>query len=80
VLPIDRRVRAFLSILVVISSATLLPACSKKSDEASKQPLTQAQRDSAIAASRLPGAGTVGKALEVSDSAESRANEPIPEP
>ena len=55
-------------------------ACSKKSDEASKPPLTQAQRDSAIAASKLPGAGVVGKALEVSDSAKARANEPIPEP
>lgn len=77
---IDRRVRAFLSILVVISSATLLPACSKKSDDASKQPLTQAQRDSAIAASKLPGAGVVGKALEVADSAEARANESIPGP
>ena len=77
---IKRSVRGFISILVVFSSATLLPACSKKSDEASKQPLTQAQRDSAIAASRLPGAGVVGKALEVADSAESRANESIPEP
>lgn len=55
-------------------------ACTEKSDEASKPPLTQAQRDSAIAASKLPGAGVVGKALEVADSAEARSNEPIPEP
>jgi hypothetical protein len=55
-------------------------ACSEQSDEASKPPLTQAQRDSAIAASKLPGAGVVGKALEVADSAEARSNEPIPEP
>ncbi len=55
-------------------------ACSKKSGDASQTPrvLTQAQRDSAIAASQLPGAGVVGKALEVADSAEVRAEEPEP--
>lgn len=77
---IQRNARAFISLLVVISGVALFPACSKKSDDASKQPLTQAQRDSAIAASKLPGAGVVGKALEVADSAETRANEPIAEP
>lgn len=55
-----------------------LVACSKKSEKAPRT-LTQAQRDSAIAESQLPGAGVVGKALEVSDSAEARAAEPIPE-
>ena len=77
---VDQRVRVFLTLLIAVSSASIFPACSKKSDQASKKPLTEAQRDSAIAASRLPGAGVVGKALEVSDSAKARADQPIPEP
>jgi hypothetical protein len=58
---------------------TLLAACAQKPD-AAKKPMTTAQRDSAIAESKLPGAGVVKKAIEVSDSAESRANQPVPEP
>jgi hypothetical protein len=80
VLAIDRRFWAFLSVWATVGFASLVPACSKKSDEAAKPPLTQAQRDSAIAASQLPGAGVVGKALEVSDSAEARAEESNREP
>ncbi len=58
-----------------------LAACSKKSSESNPpRTLTQAQRDSAIAASALPGASVVGKALEVADSAEARANEAPPSP
>ncbi|CAN5596986.1 hypothetical protein BH23GEM10_BH23GEM10_10900 [soil metagenome] len=33
---------------------------------------TQRQRDSALAESRLPGAGAVGRALDTSDSAAAR--------
>jgi hypothetical protein len=55
-------------------------ACSKKNESEAPRTLTQAQRDSAIAASQLPGAGVVGKALEVADSAKARANDPVPEP
>ncbi len=65
----------------VVAAALVVPAaCSKKSDQAEPRKLTEAQRDSAIAASKLPGAGVVGKALEVADSAKARAEEPIPEP
>jgi len=64
----------------IVAGVVVALACSKKSDEASKPPLTQAQRDSAIAASKLPGAGVVGRALEVADSAEARSNKSIPEP
>jgi hypothetical protein len=73
------RLRSF--VFVLVAAIAMHVACTKKSDQ-SAQPraLTQAQRDSAIAASKLPGAGVVGKALEVADSAESRANQPIPEP
>jgi len=65
---------------LTMAAAFVLLACSKKSENATPRTLTQAQRDSAIAASQLPGARVVGKALEVSDSAKARANEPIPEP
>jgi hypothetical protein len=55
--------------------AVVCAACSQKGDEQkTTRKLTQAQRDSAIAASKLPGAGVVGKALEVADTAEARAS------
>jgi hypothetical protein len=65
---------------VFATTIAVVLACSK-SHQAAKEPrkLTEAQRDSAIAASKLPGANVVGKALEVSDSAKARAEEPIPE-
>ena len=47
-------------------------ACSKKVAD-TKPAMTQAQRDSAIGESKLPGAGVVKKSLEVSDSAKARA-------
>lgn len=71
-----KRSRAFLFASALAFAAL---ACSKKSENEPPRTLTQAQRDSAIAASQLPGAGVVGKALEVADSAESRAAEPVPE-
>ena len=54
------------------ASAFLLAACSSKQE--SKPAMTERQRDSTIAASKLPGAGVVGKALEQSDSAKARAD------
>ena len=49
-------------------------ACSKHSgSEHSSPAMSERQRDSAIAKSQLPGAGTVGKALAASDSASARA-------
>ena len=64
---------------MVFAIVCAVAACSKKT-ETQTRTLTQAQRDSAIAASDLPGAKVVGKALEISDSAKARANEPVPEP
>lgn len=64
---------------MVLAALCAFAACSKKSDTHTRK-LTEAQRDSAIAASQLPGAGVVKKALEVSDSAKARANQPVPEP
>ena len=66
-------------VCLLVAGILVLAACSQK-EQASKEPMTTAQRDSAIAASKLPGAGVVKKALEVSDSAETRANQPVPEP
>ena len=65
--------------MLIIAWVALFPACAKKQDTA-KKPMTTAQRDSAIAESKLPGAGVVKRALVVSDSAETRANQPVPEP
>jgi uncharacterized protein YcfL len=56
----------------VAVSALLLAACSSKQE---KPAMTERQRDSTIAASKLPGAGVVGKALEQSDSAKARADQ-----
>jgi hypothetical protein len=52
-----------------------LAACSKRSgtDDHSAPAMSERRRDSSIAKSRLPGAGTVGKALAASDSASARA-------
>jgi hypothetical protein len=51
-----------------------LAACSKRADTDRERPaMSERGRDSAIAKSRLPGAGTVGKALEASDSASARS-------
>ncbi len=64
---------------VVFATLCVFAACSKKSDTHTRK-LTEAQRDSAIAASSLPGAKVVGKALAVSDSATARANRSVPKP
>ena len=64
---------------MVFAALCVFSACSKESETHTRK-LTEAQRDSAIAASSLPGAKVVGKALEVSDSAKARADQPLPEP
>jgi len=48
-----------------------------KNQEA-RRPLTEHERDSVLAGTKLPGAGAVGKALEVADSASVRANQAVP--
>ena len=71
--------RRLLTFVLVAGVCVATLACAKKEPVAKKE-MTKAQRDSAIAESKLPGAGVVKKALEVSDSAETRANRPVPEP
>ncbi|NIM48661.1 MAG: hypothetical protein GTN62_02845 [Gemmatimonadales bacterium] len=57
----------------VMAAALLFAACSGGGGgNTPADTLTQRQRDSAIGASDLPGAGGVRKALEVSDTAAAR--------
>jgi hypothetical protein len=66
-------------VLVLILSLGLLGLfgnCSGKKSKTEHQPsagLTESQRDSTIAASKLPGASVVGRAMALSDSAKARA-------
>ena len=53
-----------------------LAGCS--TDAGRQRTLTERERDSTIAASPLPGAGTVGKAMEVADSAAARNQRALP--
>ena len=55
----------------------LAAGCTVESDGG--RTLTERERDSTIATSPLPGAGTVGKAMEVADSAAARSERPLPE-
>ncbi len=51
-------------------------SCSEKKSKSERPPssvLTESQRDSAIAASKLPGAKVLGRAMALSDSAKARA-------
>ena len=62
--------RAALAACLVLGAA----ACGRPDgDTARRDTLTRRQRDSAIAASRLPGAGGVGRALSAQDSAARRS-------
>lgn len=61
------RTLTMLLALTVISAV----ACDKSETE-KKQELTQREKDSVFAASRIPGARAVGKALKTADSASAR--------
>jgi|GEM_PF-1148133 len=66
-------------VLVLLLSLGLLGLsgnCSGKKSKSERQPsagMTESRRDSTIAASKLPGAKAVGRAMAVSDSAKARA-------
>ena len=62
--------------LLVVCSLVALPAigCGKKEEAPAKPQMTQRQRDSAIGASKLPGAQGVQRALRASDSIQARNN------
>jgi hypothetical protein len=69
--------RAGALILILTALALLSPAgCSKpkpKPEPAAKAPLTERQRDSLLAREPIPGAGGVGRALDLSDREAARA-------
>jgi len=72
------RLTANLVLILVLSLGLLglFGNCSERKSESERQPssgLTESQRDSAIAASKLPGAKVVGRAMALSDSAKARA-------
>jgi len=61
--------------IVTVVLALLLSGCDlsrEENDLPGADTLTQAQRDSIIGASRLPGARAVQRALDVSDSVSAR--------
>jgi hypothetical protein len=70
-----RRTTIFVRLFILLCVLGIVVGCGGKSD--SEQPsstLTKAQRDSVLAASKLPGAKTVGRSLAISDSAKARAD------
>jgi hypothetical protein len=63
-------------LFLIVGFLGLFGSCSKEKSESEREPssaLTERQRDSLIAVSKLPGASAVGRALAVSDSAKARA-------
>jgi hypothetical protein len=68
------KIRSMAPLLAAGAMVLAFASCSKRSDADRPRPaMSERARDSAIAKSRLPGAGTVGKALAASDSAWARA-------
>ena len=57
--------------LVLVLLAAVVAGCGSE-ETAKKQELTQREKDSVFAGSRIPGAKAVGKALRTADSAEAR--------
>ena len=71
-----RRVTEAAAFLLVAVLAGLYAAggCAKSEPQAVKHELTERERDSIIAQEKaLPGSATVGRAMEISDSAAARA-------
>lgn len=56
----------------------LVPLAGCSSDGGRTRTLTKRERDSTIAVSPLPGARTVGRAMELADSAAARRAQPLP--
>ena len=60
--------------ILLLMAALLIPACSGGgSGDGPADTLTRRQRDSLLSTMPIPGAGAVGKALRVADSARARA-------
>jgi len=65
--------RLTILLLVLIAATVLLCSCGGQKEEPDSG-LSEAQRDSVLGESALPGASAVKKALAVSDSAQARAD------
>lgn len=61
------------AVLLMLGAFSCAPH-SEQSARAARTPLTERQRDSVLARTSLPGAPVVGRALDASDRAASRAN------
>ena len=59
--------------LILIGCFAVIAGCGGSSDERPKKALTERQRDSVLAETKLPGASGVGHAITAADSAEARA-------
>lgn len=57
---------------IALSMSALLAGCSSDTGGNRRDTMTQRQRDSVLAQSKLPGAAGVGKALRAADSAKVR--------
>jgi hypothetical protein len=65
-----------LVLVLFVGILGLFGGCSQEKSQDERQPaslLTESQRDSVLAASKIPGAKAVGRALAISDSAKARA-------
>lgn len=63
-----------LALILMLVAATLAWGCANLIDsESAKSALTASQRDSTLAESSLPGASTVGRALDRADDALARS-------
>lgn len=58
---------------IILSLLLLCAGCAPRSEPSARAPLSERQRDSVLAQSRLPGASGVGRAMAVSDRAGERA-------
>jgi hypothetical protein len=59
--------------LVLSLLLLLCTGCAPRSERSARAPLTERQRDSLLAHSRLPGASVAGRAMAISDRAAKRA-------
>jgi hypothetical protein len=60
-------------LFAIVGLIGVLAGCGASTDTAGKKKLTERQRDSVLAETKLPGAAGVGHAITAADSAEARA-------
>ena len=67
------RTRLGIGLLVALLTLVAVAGCSGSGDHAARAPLSERERDSVLARSNLPGASTVGRAMDASDDQGRRA-------